>query len=85
MGDLLSNRSSPSSSTNNANYASISSINDDTPSHDSSFIESISCDKELNNSSIVNLFNFMDGMDGITGFQVCTFSMGIIVLSILAC
>ena len=31
---------------------------------------------------LVNLFNFMDGMDGITGFQVCTFSMGIIVLSI---
>ena len=31
---------------------------------------------------LINLFNFMDGMDGITGFQVCTFSMGIIILSI---
>ena len=33
---------------------------------------------------IVNLFNFMDGMDGLTSSQVCTFSMGIIFLSVFA-
>ena len=31
---------------------------------------------------ILNLFNFMDGMDGLTSSQVCTFSMGMIFLSI---
>ena len=32
---------------------------------------------------IINLFNFMDGMDGITFSQVCTFSIGIIILSLI--
>ena len=32
---------------------------------------------------IINLFNFMDGMDGLTASQICTFSMGITLLSIL--
>ena len=32
---------------------------------------------------LVNLFNFMDGMDGLTSCQVSTFSIGIIILSIL--
>ena len=30
---------------------------------------------------ILNLFNFMDGMDGLTSSQVCTLSMGMIFLS----
>ena len=32
---------------------------------------------------LVNLFNFMDGMDGLTSCQVSTFSIGMIILSIL--
>ena len=31
---------------------------------------------------IINLFNFMDGMDGLTSSQVCTFSIGIVFLSV---
>lgn len=31
---------------------------------------------------ILNLFNFMDGMDGLTSSQVCTFSIGMIFLSV---
>ena len=30
---------------------------------------------------IVNLFNFMDGMDGITATQVCSFALGVNIIS----
>ena len=32
---------------------------------------------------IVNLFNFMDGMDGITATQVCSFALGVNIISFL--
>ncbi len=32
---------------------------------------------------LINLFNFMDGMDGITPVQICSFTLGINFLSIL--
>lgn len=31
---------------------------------------------------LINLFNFMDGMDGITASQCCTFSIGIVLISL---
>ena len=32
---------------------------------------------------IINLFNFMDGMDGITATQICSFALGVNIISFL--